>query len=75
MEQQKKKIPLNGKCASLICLSTGVHPKECLCYLPVADAEDSAARAAPRRRTSIPSRLIFWFKVESGTWKFSAASV
>src|ERR1700683_2003511 len=31
-EQQKKKIPLNGKCASFICLSTGVHPKEWLCY-------------------------------------------
>jgi len=42
------------------------HSQEWLCYenpvyFPVAEAEDSAApaRVSPRRRTSIPSRLIF----------------
>src|ERR1700722_4896705 len=42
-------------------------------YLPMVAERDSSAR--PRRRTSIPRRLIFWLSVERGIIKRSAASV
>ena len=32
-------------------------------------------RPDPRRRVSMPRRLIFWFSVESGIWNRSEASV
>jgi hypothetical protein len=50
-------------------------------YLPAANSAGSSPKApAPRgdmlrRRVSMPRRLIFWFSVESGTWKRSDASV
>ena len=42
-------------------------------YLPIPVESTSSVR--PRRRTSIPRRLIFWFSVERGIRKRSAASV
>ena len=44
-----------------------------LIYLPSVAENVSSPR--PRRRTSIPSRLIFWFSVDSGIMNRSAASV
>jgi hypothetical protein len=50
-------------------------------YFPAANSAGSSPKAPGprgdmlRRRVSMPRRLIFWFSVESGTWKRSDASV